>query len=425
MPVREKQLLGNAAWLLLLQAVNMLLPFITVPYVTRVFGADGFGVFSIALNWMMYFQLVVEFGFNLSATKRVAEQRRDMAALRSLLSAVVAARVALVIVCFGITLALGALGAATERQISCMFVLFAMLLGVSLQLNWLFQGLQDMKVITLATACARAVSVVLIFALIRSSDQLLLYSLLYSVTFVLSAAITHWQAWRKHGLRVGPTSVREVWTVLADGFPLFLSSAAGKVIGNVGVTVLGAFQSAAVVGSYAAVLKLPQMISLMFSPVGQALYPRVNQLMGNDPRRAVLLVGKAAAATLPVFGLCLLAVVALREPLVGLLFGADYVSGADMLIPLSAWVLLGIVNNFLGVQLLIPLGGQRFYSACMVVDAFAAVALCVALGAAFGGMGVASGVAASELALTVMLLVGLLRRSGWARGSVAQSKGRG
>ena len=141
MPVREKQLLGNAAWLLLLQAVNMLLPFITVPYVTRVLGADGFGVFSIALNWMMYFQLVVEFGFNLSATKRVAEQRRDMAALRSLLSAVVAARVALVIVCFGITLALGALGAATERQISCMFVLFAMLLGVSLQLNWLFQGL--------------------------------------------------------------------------------------------------------------------------------------------------------------------------------------------------------------------------------------------------------------------------------------------
>ena len=68
----EGTLFKNVGWLLALQAVNIVLPFVTVPYVTRVFGAESYGVFSISLNWVTYFQLVVEYGFNLSATKKVA-----------------------------------------------------------------------------------------------------------------------------------------------------------------------------------------------------------------------------------------------------------------------------------------------------------------------------------------------------------------
>lgn len=406
--VGEKKLLRNTAWLLALQAVNMLLPFVTVPYVTRVFGAEGFGAFSVALNWVMYFQLIVEFGFNLSATKKVAEQQ-DAAELRSLISSVVAARTALVALCFVLTAIMAVSHVVSGQQLLCMIVLFAVLIGVALQLNWLFQGLQDMKVITLATAFARTVSVILIFALVRQPDQLALYSLLYSATFLLSAAITHWYAWHRYGLRMGRTSVSCIRQAMADGLPLFLSSAAGKVIGNVGVTVLGALQSTAVVGSYAAVLKIPQMASLAFAPVGQALYPRVNELIRSDLRKAVTLVGKACAVVLPVFAVGLFAVVALRYPLVSLLFGDEYTTCADALAPLSVWVMFGVVNNFLGVQLLIPLGGQRAYGAFMVVDACAAVVLCVVLGSAFEAMGVALAIAISEVLLTGLLVGGLFR----------------
>ena len=90
MAFKEKKLLQNTGWLLALQAINIVLPFVTVPYVTRVFGAERYGVFSIALNWITYFQLVVEFGFNLSATKKVVEVK-DGEELNDLVSAVVIA----------------------------------------------------------------------------------------------------------------------------------------------------------------------------------------------------------------------------------------------------------------------------------------------------------------------------------------------
>ncbi len=417
MAIKERKLIVNTGWLFVLQAVNIVLPFITVPYVTRVFGADRYGVFSIALNWVSYFQLVVQYGFDLSATKKVVETR-TVQERSALVSSVVTARVLLVALCAVVTVGLGLAGAATGEQLACMAVLFTMLLGTALQLNWLFQGLQDMKFITIATAVARGLSVVLIFLLIRDGSQLVLYSFLYSITWLVSGLLTHVFAWRRYGIRCGRTTLRAVAAEMRDGTPIFLSSAAGNIISSVGVTVLGACRPAAVVGAYSAVLKVPQVANLMFTPVSQALYPRVNEERMKSRGAAVRLVVRVGVPVTAAFAAGLALMVAVREPLVSLLFGREYVSGADALIPLAVWVLLGIVDNFVGVQLLIPFGHQRFYSALMVADCALSVALSVWLGPLWGDMGVAWAIAASEGALTVGLVAALAataRRGGGAR----------
>ena len=125
MAFKEKKLLQNTGWLLALQAINIVLPFVTVPYVTRVFGAERYGVFSIALNWITYFQLVVEFGFNLSATKKVVEVK-DGEELNDLVSAVVIARLGLVAACFVVVIILGITSAATGDQLSLLALLYSL-----------------------------------------------------------------------------------------------------------------------------------------------------------------------------------------------------------------------------------------------------------------------------------------------------------
>lgn len=413
----EGTLFKNVGWLLALQAVNIVLPFVTVPYVTRVFGAESYGVFSIALNWVTYFQLIVEYGFNLSATKKVVEIK-EKERLNNLISAVVFSRLGLVAICFTIMLFLGALSLVTGDQLACMLVLFFMLIGIAIQLNWLFQGLQDMKFITIATAAARAFSVALIFLLINDPSQLMLYSFLYSITFLLSGVFTHYFAWKRYGLRMGFVLFRQIVTEMRDGMPIFLSSAAGKIIGSLGVTVLGVFQSSAVVGSYAAILKIPQMASLMFIPIGQALYPRVNEERIKSRRSAAGLVFKFSVPVLCFFAAGLLFAVFYRIQVVEILFGAEYLVCADSLIPLSLWVLFGIANNFLGVQLLIPFGYQRLYSILMVVDSIVALILNVVLGYFLGAIGVAIAIALSEALLTGALLIALLRVISKANGAV-------
>ncbi len=406
MILKESRLLKNTGWLLTLQGVNIILPFVTVPYVTRVFGTAQYGVFTIALNWVSYFQLVVQYGFDLSATKKVVETKT--AEERSaLVSAVVVARLMLVLLCAAVTVGLGLFGVASGEQLACMSMLFSMLFGVAIQLNWLFQGLQDMKFITMATACARSLSVLLIFLLVHDDSQLVLYSLLYSITWLLSGVLTHVFAWKRYRIRMMRTTVKAVLHEMSDGTPIFLSSAAGNIISSVGVTVLGACRPSSVVGAYGAILKVPQMANLMFTPVSQALYPRVNEERMKSRSAAERLVAKVGVPVCIAFLGGMVLMVAVRVPLVNLLFGVEYVSESDTLIPLAVWVLLGIVDNFLGIQLLIPFGYQRLYSFLMVVDCVLSVVLTIAMGPVWGAMGVAWAIALSEAALTAALALAL------------------
>lgn len=404
---RESKLVKNASWLMVLQGVNIIVPFLTVPYVTRVFGASTYGVFAVALNWVTYFQMVVEYGFDLSATRKVVETSGNPKKLSSLISAVVAARLLLVVLCFAITGVLAVTCAATGEQLGCMVVLFSMLVGIALQLNWLFLGLQDMKFITMATAVARVTSAVLIVVTVNRSDQLLLYAFLYSFTFLLSGVLTHVFAWKKYRVTFVPIGFKDVRDAFKDGFPLFLSNAASKIISNVGVTVLSLFQTTAVVGSYSVALKIPQIINMMYSPVGQALYPSVNEVCLRSKAEAKHYVLKLAIPIVGAFALCLAVIVVLRKPLIGMLFGEDYLPCADVLIPLAFWVILGVVNNFLGVQLLIPFGNQAAYSKLILADSLLSLVLNFVLGAAYGAMGVATAIAVSEAALTALLFFNL------------------
>ena len=55
----KSKVLANSAWLIVLQVFNTIVPLLTLPYITRVLGTSNYGVFSLALNWVTYFQVDV------------------------------------------------------------------------------------------------------------------------------------------------------------------------------------------------------------------------------------------------------------------------------------------------------------------------------------------------------------------------------
>jgi PST family polysaccharide transporter len=67
-----KTILNNFFSLTLLKVLTYILPLITFPYLIRVLGVEKFGLIMFAQATMYYFEIVVDFGFNLSATREVA-----------------------------------------------------------------------------------------------------------------------------------------------------------------------------------------------------------------------------------------------------------------------------------------------------------------------------------------------------------------
>ena len=59
------------------QIVTLVLPFITVPYLTRVIGKDGIGTYSYTSSIIQYFILFGTIGLSLYGTREIAYVRNN------------------------------------------------------------------------------------------------------------------------------------------------------------------------------------------------------------------------------------------------------------------------------------------------------------------------------------------------------------
>ena len=196
----KSKVLANSAWLIILQVFNTIVPLLTLPYITRVLGTSNYGVFSLALNWVTYFQVIVEYGFGFTGARKVSIHGDE--SLQELYSRIITARIFLL---FGTFLTMNILSAVlhvSRAQYISMNILFLIILGVAFQLTWLFQGKQDMKLIAIINAVSRMFSVLMVFALVHSENHLYLYCICYAITFLLSAVLGILLARKKYGLKV-------------------------------------------------------------------------------------------------------------------------------------------------------------------------------------------------------------------------------
>ena len=258
----KSKVLANSAWLIILQVFNTIVPLLTLPYITRDLGTSNYGVFSLALNWVTYFQVIVEYGFGFTGARKVSIHGDEC--LQELYSRIITARIFLL---FGTFLTMNILSAVlhvSRAQYISMNILFLIILGVAFQLTWLFQGKQDMKLIAIINAASRMFSVLMVFALVHSENHLYLYCICYAITFLLSAVLGILLARKKYGLKVRLCRIADAISEIKDGWYLFISQAMSKIFSGIGTTVLGAVATASAVGIYSAINKIPYIMVLYF-----------------------------------------------------------------------------------------------------------------------------------------------------------------
>ena len=396
----------NGIWLTILQIVNTVIPLLTIPYITRVLGAEEYGMFSIALNWILYFQVFVEFGFGLSGARKVALlSESDDNKLNQLFNNIISARIILFVISFIILNIIALLSNFNTGIYISMLILFVMIMGTTFQLTWLFQGKQDMKFITIINVISRTISVILVFAFVKSSKNLYLYCFLYSITIFLSSIISNIIAYKKYNLVFHFSNIKDIKSEINDGKYLFASAAMTKIFGGFGITVLGIVSTAKITGIYSAIYKIPYILTVLFMPISQAIYPYNSSLFKEGLYKGINNIKKICLPIFILFFFPSIFIIIFRNLLVNILFGSEYSQYSIIVIPLVLQFLAAVVNNFLGIQILVASGNQKKYSKSLLIGCIAIMMFNLILGKIYSIYGIAIASITSELILSIALII--------------------
>src|ERR1700744_1438335 len=101
--MKEKRLLvRNIMSLGIVQVCNMVFPLITLPLIARIIGPDKFGVINYASAVIGYFTLIINYGFEMTATRVIAQCKKDQAVINKVFSNVLYTKIVLLSVSIAI-----------------------------------------------------------------------------------------------------------------------------------------------------------------------------------------------------------------------------------------------------------------------------------------------------------------------------------
>lgn len=265
----------DTLYLFFLQGANYLIPLITTPYLMKVLGASGYGLIGFSFAVIMYFDLVVGFGFNMSATKRIASipENKDV-----IFTSIFVAKTLLIIISLLFLPVLFCIDkiAVYRSSILCYIPL---LIGSAYTHYWLFQGLGKVRIISVINTVSKIIVLPLTFVFVSDPKDVYIAILIQSIVFVVACVISNIYIFKNKLVRFRKIKFGDVMTEVADSYPLFLSSAATSLYTQLFTVILGFTCSPQIVGCYSACERIIRTINLtFFTPLSQAYFPKFSKL---------------------------------------------------------------------------------------------------------------------------------------------------
>lgn len=356
----QRALIFNFNYLAVLQVFQLVLPLITYPYLIRVLGAELYGVVAFANAVVVYFNVFIDFGFNISEIREISVNRDDLSQVSKTVSTVIVAKLLLTLVAFVALFALVFFVPALKAHRWLYLASLGMLLDTALNPRFYFQAVEKMKFITLLNVGARLLFLVMIFVAVKAPEDYVLVPLLTSIGAVLSSLLGLAIMGLHYRVRFKLPSLSGLKQALVNSLPFFGSRVSVLAINKTNVVLIGSFLGYTEVAYYDLAEKLVSVMKMPFNIFNQVLYPNVSKT------KNVALVVKTIRFLLGAYVLGYFLVYLGGGWAIEKLAGGDLLPAFSVLRILGVSALTELVSVFLGAPMLLAMGYKNEFNASII-----------------------------------------------------------
>ena len=392
-----KNYLYNAGY----QILNMIIPLITVPYISRVLGAHDVGINEYTNSWVTFFFLMGQMGITLYVNREVAYHRDDLYKRSQTFWGVEALQLLTVSSAFVLYLVAVLLFSTTFKEFFLLQEIWIIATGVDI--SWYFMGLEEFRITVVRNTLVKIASLILIFTVVKTSNDLGKYILILGAS-QLVGNLTLWPYLRGNIVWV---SIKK-WHPFKHFYPsllLFIPTITTQVYLVLNRLMLGRMSTQADLGNFGQADKIVKFVLAVVTATGTVMLPHVANKFAKGDIKGVRnslysSFNFVSAIAIPMmFGL-----MAIAKKFGPWFLGREFVLAGSVIFLEAPIILLIAWSNVTGTQYLMPVNRVKEYTTSVTIGALSNVIFNFVLIGKYGANGAAIATVGSEFLVTASQL---------------------
>ena len=348
----------NFLYNILYQILILIIPIVTVPYVSRVLGSTGIGIYSYTYSIVYYFMIFAMLGLNNYGNRSIAKARdnkeklsrtfKEIYCMQIITSITMIILYFLYLVIFDVKYKEIAL-IQSIYVISCLF-----------DINWFFFGIEKFKLTVTRNAIIKVLSLISIFLLVKDKNDIWIYTLIASGSLLLSQLFL-WPFVKKYVNNV-EIKLKDFIKHFKPCLKLFLPVIAVAIYKVMDKTMIGWFSDVSEVGFYENAEKIINVPNAIIAALGTVMLPRMSNLYAkNREEESKKVIDKSIKLMMFLAFAMTFGLICISKNFSLIFFGQGFEKSGIIIILLSITILFLSWGNVLRTQYLIPKEYDKIY----------------------------------------------------------------
>ena len=324
MKVDRISFIKNTSSLYILNIVKLLFPLLTLPYLTRVLSLDAYGMVTYVKALIAYVQLVIDFGFMLSATKNIVNACANPSKIGRIVGDTLAEKIFLSIISILIySILMWQIPIMRENILFSVLYLLATVTNIFI-FDFLFRGIEKMHAVAIPYVVSKTIITILTFIVVKDDSSILWIPILEGVGNLVAAVVSYGFL-HHYGIKLSFSDL-PVWVKdLKESSIYFLSNFATTIFGVFTTVISGFYLQSQEIAFWGIALQLLSAAKSLYNPIANSLYPhmiRTKDIQSVKKINRIMLV-------LIIFGV--LIVLFFSNQILSIIGGEKYTISADFL----------------------------------------------------------------------------------------------
>lgn len=388
----------NSIMMVLYEILCLFVPLIITPYVSRVLGADGIGLYSYTYSIITYFVIVIQLGIKLYGRREIAKVNDNRSQFSKVFWELLYIEFAMFCIVTVVYVVFVLYFIKNDSYRIALAIQYIEIIVAVLDISWFYFGLEKFTAIVIRNVVVRIGEIIFILLFIHNHEDVFLYIVIMAGCNLLGVC-SMWMGIRSQ-ICIIHIQKQEIINQILPMLKLFIPVLSTTLFAVVDKTIIGSFINAKNVGYYENAYKIAKIPVVIVTALGNVAMPRVTKLIADGKenegkafldKSMSLVMGATIAMAFGMYGV--------SDIFIPIYLGKDFLPAIPLFKVLSFMIIFIGWGNVLRTQYMLPKGYDTLYTKSVIYAALINIILSITLVFLQGAFGVAIASLVSEVVI--------------------------